>query len=52
MVQTGAILYRPDGALYVIDYYRQIIEHPEWMSDEVNKSGALYNGADKDVFTA
>jgi len=37
----------PDGALYVIDYYRQIIEHPEWMSDEVNKSGALYNGADK-----
>ena len=37
----------PDGALYVIDYYRQIIEHPEWMSEEVNKSGALYNGADK-----
>ena len=24
----------PDGALYVIDYYRQIIEHPEWMSEE------------------
>ncbi|WP_337042557.1 PVC-type heme-binding CxxCH protein [Emticicia sp. 17c] len=37
----------PDGALYVIDYYRQIIEHPEWMSDEINKSGALYNGSDK-----
>lgn len=37
----------PDGALYVIDYYRQIIEHPEWMSDEINKSGALYNGTDK-----
>lgn len=37
----------PDGALYVLDYYRQIIEHPEWMSDEVNKSGALYNGSDK-----
>lgn len=37
----------PDGALYVIDYYRQLIEHPEWMSDEVNKSGALYNGKDK-----
>ncbi len=35
----------PDGALYVLDYYRQIIEHPEWMSDEVNQSGALYNGA-------
>jgi putative membrane-bound dehydrogenase-like protein len=37
----------PDGALYVIDYYRKIIEHPEWMSDEVNNSGALYEGSDK-----
>lgn len=37
----------PDGALYMIDYYRQIIEHPEWMSEEVNNSGALYNGSDK-----
>ncbi|WP_291207890.1 PVC-type heme-binding CxxCH protein [Dyadobacter sp.] len=36
----------PDGALYVMDYYRQIIEHPEWMADEVVKSGALYNGRD------
>lgn len=34
----------PDGALYVVDYYRQIIEHPEWMAEEVVKSGALYNG--------
>jgi putative membrane-bound dehydrogenase-like protein len=37
----------PDGALYVIDYYRQNIEHPEWMSEEMTKSGALYNGKDK-----
>ena len=37
----------PDGAVYVIDYYRQIIEHPEWMADDVIKSGALYNGTDK-----
>lgn len=37
----------PDGALYVVDYYRQIIEHPEWMADDVVKSGALYNGMDK-----
>jgi putative membrane-bound dehydrogenase-like protein len=36
----------PDGALYVVDYYRQIIEHPEWMADEVVRSGALYNGTD------
>ncbi|AQG81774.1 PVC-type heme-binding CxxCH protein [Spirosoma montaniterrae] len=37
----------PDGALYVVDYYRQSIEHPEWMSDEMAKSGVLYNGKDK-----
>ncbi|GEO03380.1 cytochrome c [Adhaeribacter aerolatus] len=37
----------PDGALYVVDYYRQIIEHPEWMAEDVVKSGALYNGTDK-----
>lgn len=37
----------PDGALYVLDYYRQIIEHPEWMSEEVIAAGELYNGKDK-----
>lgn len=37
----------PDGALYVVDYYRPIIEHPEWMSEEVNRSGRLYEGSDK-----
>ena len=37
----------PEGALYVIDYYRQSIEHPEWMSEEMTKSGTLYNGKDK-----
>jgi putative membrane-bound dehydrogenase-like protein len=37
----------PDGALYVVDYYRQIVEHPEWMSEEVNESGALYEGTNK-----
>lgn len=37
----------PDGALYVVDYYRQIIEHPEWMAEDMLKSGALYNGVDK-----
>jgi putative membrane-bound dehydrogenase-like protein len=37
----------PDGALYVVDYYRQIIEHPEWMGNEVIASGTLYNDTDK-----
>jgi len=34
----------PDGALYVLDYYRRIIEHPEWMSDESVETGGLYHG--------
>ncbi len=34
----------PDGALYVVDFYRQIIEGPEFMSDEVLKKVDLYNG--------
>lgn len=37
----------PDGALYVLDYYRRVIESPEWMSDEVIKAGGLYDGYDK-----
>lgn len=37
----------PDGALYLIDYYREIVEHPEWMDDETIASGNLYNGADR-----
>ncbi|MEM8488112.1 MAG: PVC-type heme-binding CxxCH protein [Bacteroidota bacterium] len=36
----------PDGALYVIDYYRQIVEHPEWMDDETAKSGKLKHGTE------
>lgn len=36
----------PDGALYVLDYYRQVIEHPEWMSEEAIQAGVLYNGKD------
>ncbi len=37
----------PDGALYVLDYYRQIIEHPEWMDESSNQSGQLYNGTER-----
>lgn len=28
----------PDGALYVIDYYRPYIEHPEWASSDLQKN--------------
>ncbi len=36
----------PDGALFVVDYYRQIIEGPEWISDEVLQSRDLYEGTE------
>ncbi|MBW3629043.1 MAG: c-type cytochrome [Gemmatimonadetes bacterium] len=37
----------PDGALYVIDYYRRILEHPEWMDDATAGAGELYSGQDR-----
>ena len=37
----------PDGSIYVLDYYRRVIESPEWMSEEAIKAGNLYDGHDK-----
>jgi len=37
----------PDGALYLLDYYREVIEHPEWTSSSVQTSKNLYNGSDQ-----
>ena len=37
----------PDGALYVVDYYRRIIEHPEWMDDEAAASDDITHGTDR-----
>lgn len=37
----------PDGALYVIDYYRKILEHPEWLDDRTAQSSDLYAGNDR-----
>jgi putative membrane-bound dehydrogenase-like protein len=34
----------PDDALYVIDYYRKVIEHPEWTSKEVYEGKDIYDG--------
>jgi len=36
----------PDGALYMLDYYRRVIESPEWMSEKAIKEGGLYDGSD------
>jgi putative membrane-bound dehydrogenase-like protein len=38
----------PDGALYVVDYYRARIEHPEWTASDVQRDPrALYEGRDR-----
>lgn len=42
MLKTG-----PDGALYVADMYRLVIEHPEWIPAEMQKRMDLRAGADK-----
>lgn len=35
----------PDGALYMVDYYRRVIEHPEWTSaDTYASEDFLYQG--------
>lgn len=42
MARTG-----PDGALYIVDMYRQVIEHPEYISEETQATLHLRAGEDK-----
>lgn len=42
MARTG-----PDGALYVVDMYRLVLEHPEWIPAEISKGLELRGGEDK-----
>lgn len=37
----------PDGALYVVDMYRAVIEHPEWMPEELKTRRDLRWGDDR-----
>ncbi len=37
----------PDGALYIVDMYREVIEHPEWIDDELEKTIDLRAGHDR-----
>lgn len=37
----------PDGSMYVVDMYRKVIEHPEWIPDELEKDMDLNAGKDK-----
>ena len=37
----------PDGALYVLDMHRGVIEHPEWIPDPMEAELDLYEGDDR-----
>ncbi len=37
----------PDGALYVVDFYRHVIEHPQWIPLEMQRRVDLRAGHDK-----
>ncbi len=37
----------PDGALYVVDMYRAVIEHPDWMPAELQHRPDLMEGNDR-----
>ncbi len=37
----------PDGAIYLVDYYRLMIEHPEWTSTHTHHSPDMYRGDDR-----
>ena len=37
----------PDGELYVVDMYRAVIEHPDWMPGELTTRPDLLDGADR-----
>lgn len=37
----------PDGALYMIDYYRPVIEHPEWIPEGSHQHKIKYEGMDR-----
>jgi len=42
MLKTG-----PDGALYIADMYRQVLEHPEWIPAHIQPRLDLRAGADQ-----
>ena len=37
----------PDGSIYVVDMHRKVIEHPEWIPDEIEQNLDLNDGKDK-----
>lgn len=37
----------PDGTLYIVDMYRAVIEHPDWMPPELKNRKDLNDGSDR-----
>src|SRR5262245_3827445 len=37
----------PDGALYIVDMYREVIEHPQWIPEHMQKLFDLRSGMDR-----
>lgn len=37
----------PEGGLYVVDYHRRVVEHPEWMAADAVAAGNLYDGREQ-----
>ncbi|MEP7268623.1 MAG: PVC-type heme-binding CxxCH protein [Saprospiraceae bacterium] len=37
----------PDGSMYLVDMYRNVIEHPEWIPDDMEATLDLHAGKDK-----
>jgi putative heme-binding domain-containing protein len=37
----------PDGLIYILDMHRKVIEHPEWIPDEIEAGLDLESGKDK-----
>ncbi len=42
-----SLRFLPDGALWIADMYRLVIEHPEWIDDEAEKTLFLREGCDR-----
>jgi len=45
--RPAALHTGPDGALWVVDMYRFVIEHPQWINDDLEKTLDLRLGHDK-----
>ncbi len=37
----------PDGALWIADFYRLVLEHPEWIPNDIEKKIDLRSGSDR-----